>query len=177
MPAPNTFSELERKTVVGYLNGLPKQAACIAAGYAPSVKGYLIFKRPAVMKEIERRQHSMSTKAGVTAEWIIERLKLIAGADLADMLVIYEDGTGMPDLNKLTPGLRAALSGIETDKFGDVVKMKVKLSDKLKAIEMLARHLGMFNDKLEIAGELSLEERLMAGRNRIDVEASSEETD
>ena len=119
----------------------------------------------------------MSTKAGVTAEWIIERLKLIAGADLTDMLVIYEDGTGVPDLNKLTPGLRASLSGIETDKFGDVVKMKVKLSDKLKAIEMLARHLGMFNDKLEIAGELSLEERLMAGRNRIDVEASSKETD
>ena len=87
---------------------------------------------------------------------------------LVDMLVIYEDGTGVPDLNKLTPGLRAALTGIKTDKFGDVIKVEVKLSDKLKAMEMLARHLGMFNDKLEIAGELSLEERLMAGRNRID---------
>ena len=177
MPAPNTLSERERKSVVGFLNGLSKKDACIAAGYAPSVKAHEIFKRPSVIKEIERRQHSMSTKAGVTAEWIIERLKLIAGADLADMLVIYEDGTGVPDLNKLTPGLRAALTGIKTDKFGDVIKVEVKLSDKLRATEMLARHLGMFNDKLEIAGELSLEDRLMAGRNRVDVKASSEETD
>lgn len=177
MPAPNKLSEKERKSVVGFLNGLSKKDACMEAGYAPSVKAHEVFKRPSVMKEIERRQHSMSTKAGVTADWIVERLKLIAGADLTDMLVIYEDGTGVPDLNKLTPGLRVALTGIETDKFGDVVKIKVKLSDKLKALEMLARHLGMFNDKLEIAGELSLEDRLMAGRNRIDGEACTKETD
>lgn len=108
----------------------------------------------------------MSTKSGVTADWIIERLKLIAGADLYDMLEIDESGTGHPDLRKITPALKAALSGFKTDQFGDVTKIEVKLSDKLRALEMLARHLGMFNDKLELAGELSLEERLVAGRNR-----------
>ncbi len=184
MPSPNNLTELQRKLVVSYLNGNTKKQAMQDAGYSDDAS-HRAFEAPEVIKEIKRRQHQMSTKAGVTADWIISRLKLIAGADLADMLVIYEDGTGVPDLNKLTPGLRAALSNIETERFGDVVKMKIKLSDKLRALEMLARHLGMFNDKLELAGELSLEERLQAGRNRLDGsersssdgEASSQEAD
>jgi phage terminase small subunit len=165
MPKPHDLNEKQRKLVVAYLNGMSKKEAMLEAGYTDS-HSRSAFQLPQVKKEIERRQRIMSTKSGVTADWIIERLKLIAGADLADMLVIYEDGTGVPDLNKLTPQLRAALSNVETEKFGDVIKMKLKLSDKLRALEMLARHLGMFNDKLEVAGELSLEERLQAGRNR-----------
>ena len=159
------LSEKQRKAVVSFLNGRTKKQACIDAGYSDA-SSHRVFTNPDVLKEIERRQHIMSTKSGVTADWIIERLKLIAGADLADLLVINDDGTGHPDLNKLTPGLRAALSGFESDAFGDVTKIKVKLSDKLRALEMLARHLGMFNDKLELAGELSLEDRLNAGRER-----------
>ncbi len=182
MPRPNSLTEKQRKLVVSYLNGSTKLQACIDAGYGDSATSRA-FGAPAVIKEIERRQHIMSTKSGVTADWIIERLKLIAGADLADMLVIDEFGTGQIDLNQMTPQLRAALSGIETDRLGDAVKVKIKLSDKLRALEMLARHLGLFNDKLELAGELSLEERLVAGRERAlkqekaDVETSYKEAD
>ena len=176
MPAPNHLTEKQRKLVVAYLNGASKKDAMAEAGYTDHHSGNA-FSSPEVIKEIKRRQHIMSTKSGVTADWIISRLKLIADANLADMLLIYEDGTGVPDLNKLTPALRAALSNIETEKFGDVVKMKLKLSDKLRALEMLARHLGMFNDKLELAGEISLEERLQAGRKRSSGEASDTQTD
>ena len=162
---PHSLTEKQRKLVVSYLNGSTKKQACIDAGYSDQATSRA-FEAPAVRKEIERRQHIMSTKSGVTADWIIERLKLIAGADLADMIIIDEFGIGQIDLNKMTPQLRAALSGIETDRLGDAVKVRLKLSDKLRALEMLARHLGMFNDKLELAGELSLEERLNAGRER-----------
>lgn len=165
MPSPNALTEKQRKLVVAYLNGATKRQACLDAGYSDTAS-HKAFHAPEVRKEITRRQNIMSTKSGVSADWIIERLKLIAGADLADMIVIDEFGKGSVDLNRLTPSLRAALSGYESDSFGDVTKIKVKLSDKLKALEMLARHLGMFNDKLELAGELSLEERLNAGRQR-----------
>lgn len=179
---PHLLSEKQRKVVVSYLNGATKVQACLDAGYSDR-SSHRVFTNPDVLKEIKRRQHIMSTKSGVTADWIIERLKLIAGADLADMIVIDEFGTGTIDLHKLTPQLKAALSGLETDKMGDVVKVKIKLSDKLRALEMLARHLGMFNDKLELAGELSLEQRLQAGRDRAlkkekeNGETSSEEAD
>ena len=34
---------------------------------------------------------------------------------------------------------------------------KYKLSDKLKALELLGRHLGMFKDKVELLGGLDTE--------------------
>ena len=174
MPSPHTLSERHRKLVVSYLNGKTKKQAMLDAGYGPARNSNEVFSHPDVKKEIERRQHIMSTKSGVTADWVIDRLKLIADANLTDMIVEDDFGGGQLDLSKMTPALRTALSGFETDKFGDVVKMKIKLSDKLRALEMLARHLGLFNDKLELAGEISLEERLQAGRQRMNEEENDD---
>ena len=166
MPAPNNLTEKQRKLVVAYLNGASKKDAMLEAGYPPSMSSHRTFEESAVVKEIERRQHIMSTKAGVTGDWIIHRLMLIADAKLSDLIVEDEDGFSQIDMSRMTPALKTALSGFESDKFGDVTKIKIKTSDKLRALEMLARHLGMFNDKLELAGEISLEERLQAGRKR-----------
>ena len=41
-----------------------------------------------------------------------------------------------------------ALSGIKRGKFG----IEVAQCDKVKALELLGRHLGMFKDKLELSG-------------------------
>ena len=37
---------------------------------------------------------------------------------------------------------------------GNIEEREVKLYDKLKALDMLGRHLGMYNDKLELSGQL-----------------------
>ncbi len=166
MPAPNNLTEKQRKLIVSYLNGNTKKQAMLDAGYSPSISSHRVFEAPEVIGEIKRRQHIMSTKAGVTGDWIIHRLMLIADAKLSDLIVEDEDGFSQIDMSRMTPALKTALSGFESDKFGDVTKIKIKTSDKLRALEMLARHLGMFNDKLELAGEISLEERLQAGRKR-----------
>ena len=39
-------------------------------------------------------------------------------------------------------------------------EMEVKTNDKLKALELLGRHLGMFTDKQEIRAQISYEEFL-----------------
>ena len=177
MPAPNHLTEKQRKLVVAYLNGKSKHDALLEAGYATDSSAFRLFNQPEVIKEIKRRQHIMSAKAGVNGDWIIQRLMLIADAKVADLMVEDADGFTQIDMSRMTPALKTALSGFESDKFGDVTKIKIKTSDKLKALEMLARHLGMFNDKLELAGEISLEERLQAGRKRSSGEASDTQTD
>ncbi len=177
MPAPNHLTEKQRKLVVAYLNGKSKHDALLEAGYATHSSAFRLFNHPNVIDEIKRRQHIMSAKAGVTGDWIIHRLMLIADAKLSDLIVEDGDGFSQIDMSRMTPALKTALSGFESDKFGDVTKIKIKTSDKLKALEMLARHLGMFNDKLELAGEISLEERLQAGRKRASGETSDTQTD
>ena len=51
------------------------------------------------------------------------------------------------------------LVGVEETKFG----IKVTTCDKLKALELLGRHLGMFTDKVEQTGETTLRLELGAG--------------
>ena len=47
----------------------------------------------------------------------------------------------------------AAIQAVKVKTFGEMgVEREIKLADKLKALEMLGRHLAMWNDKLQIAG-------------------------
>lgn len=55
----------------------------------------------------------------------------------------------------------------------------VKDADKLRALELLGRNLGMFRDQLEVTMKEDLVERLQRGRERVNLakEAASEEDD
>lgn len=162
MPKPHSLSENHRKFVTFFLNGKTKKEAAQLAGMGRDA-GYAAFNREDVQKEIERRQHQMSTKAGVDADWIVAKLKAIASADLADLIVLDEHGHGRIDVDKLRGDLRTSLTGYKVRADGTV---SVSLTDKLKALDMLAKHLGMYQDKVTVEGELTLVERLQAGRQR-----------
>lgn len=163
MPAPHTLSEKERKVVVGFLNGLTRREAVLAAGYNPGSKTGPIFDKPQIQDEIRRRQHQMSTKAGVDADWIVSRLKSLADANPVDLYSLDEEGLPRIDLKKLTPDLRRALTGYSVKRDGYI---EISVADKLKALDMLAKHLGMYQDQVNVQGELTLVERLQQGRER-----------
>lgn len=45
------------------------------------------------------------------------------------------------------------IQSVKVKSFGEMgVEREIKLADKLKALDMLGRHLAMWNDKLQIAG-------------------------
>ena len=47
----------------------------------------------------------------------------------------------------------AAIQSVKVKSFGeDGVEREIKLADKLKALDMLGRHLAMWNDKLQLSG-------------------------
>ena len=45
---------------------------------------------------------------------------------------------------------------IPTDE-GDIVEREVKTYDKIKALELLGKHLGMFTDKIDITTDVTLD--------------------
>lgn len=67
------------------------------------------------------------------------------------------------DTRDLSPGARALFAGIKQTKDG----VEVKFHSKDKALELIARHLGMLKDKVEVEGTIGLVERLAAGRQRV----------
>ena len=57
----------------------------------------------------------------------------------------------MIDTDKLSPEKKAAIAEISEGKFG----ISVKSCDKVKALEVLGKHLGMFKDKVEVNGNIN----------------------
>lgn len=78
----------------------------------------------------------------------------------------FGEGQGsvhVADTRDMSPGARALYAGVKQTKEG----IEVKFNSKEKAVELIARHLGMLKDKLEVEGDISLVERLAAGRRRV----------
>ncbi|MEO3947637.1 terminase small subunit [Gorillibacterium sp. CAU 1737] len=64
----------------------------------------------------------------------------------------------LADTRKISKKSRLLYAGIKQTQAG----IEIKLQDQGKALENVARHLGMFNDKLEVSGSLNIEKMLEA---------------
>ena len=119
-----------------------KQAA-IRAGYSAKtaeVTAAKLLRNVKVQAEISRRQKDLQKRTEVSQDRVVKELARIAFVDASVVCVT--------DFDKLTDDQRAAIQGIKPTNFG----WEIKLCDKIKALELLGRHLGMFNDKLAIGG-------------------------
>ena len=141
--------------------------AAIRAGYsersARSIAGRLLTKDN-IQAEISRRQKDLQRRTEVTQERVVMELARVAFADATDYAQVEtrthtkEDGTevtyqavALKETTELTTDQRAAIAGIKQGATG----IEIKLCDKLKALELLGRHIGMFNDKLDIKATIS----------------------
>jgi hypothetical protein len=53
------------------------------------------------------------------------------------------------------------------DKARPAQKIKVRMADQLRALEMLGKHLGMFKDRVEFSTDNDVIARLLAGKKRV----------
>lgn len=150
---------------------LSKRASLMACGYSDTSMS--IWHRPEVVEEIQRRRDRLEYKQEVTEEWVTEKFRKIANADLADLMDIQANGEAFIDLSAMTPEHRAAISEYEmissesADGERRVVKAKIKMPDKLAALHALARIKGMLKDKLEVSVGLSLGDKVQQARMRL----------
>lgn len=161
-------------------NGFKKRPALIAAGYAKTTansNSQSVFSNPLVKEEIERRFEKDRRKYNVDRDWVIQRLARIAngGEVLARYRKVNPDGTLYYDFEGATPDELAVISELTTDEYSEgrgedavsIKKMKIAMADPKGALDSLARTLGLFQDNVKVEGEVSLVERLQAGRRRV----------
>ena len=78
-------------------------------------------------------------------EAVLEALKAIAFSDFTDYIWIEDGEVRVKDTRLLTAGQRAAIAGIKDTGKG----VEIKLHDKQKAIELLVKFLGLFEQSEE----------------------------
>ena len=96
------------------------------------------------------------SKKEVTQDMVIKELAKIAFLDIRKLYTENGQLRNVADIDDDTAGAISSLETLEEydgygddrEKIGDT--QKVKLLDKTKALELLGRHLGIFNDKLDL---------------------------
>lgn len=153
----------QKRFVAEYLVDLNATQAAIRAGYSEkraSEIGYQLLQKTTVQAEIRKAMADREERTGVTQDWVVQELYKIAHADRGGIAkVVGGVRVVLTDTDDLDAEQRAALVGVEETKFG----IKVTTCDKLKALELLGRHLGMFTDKVEQSGNTTIHFELGVG--------------
>lgn len=139
------------KFAIEYLVDLNATAAAKRAGYSEKSAvdiGPRLLKDPDVLALIEKRRVKISEKTGLTVEKLDEHLTRIAFSDLGRMF--DEQGELLP-IHAMDADSRASLAGFDVEEIaaeGVVVGRvkKVKVLDRLRAIELGYKRLGVLRD-------------------------------
>lgn len=105
-----------------------------------------------IQEYISEKQKEIEKRTEVTQDMVINELAKIAFLDIRKLYTENGRLKNVVDIDDDTVGAISSLETLEEydgygddrEKIGDT--QKVKLLDKTKALELLGRHLGMFND-------------------------------
>lgn len=134
-----------------------------------AVNGNRLLRNAKVAEYINQRMKDREKRTEITQDKVLAELAQIAfanGTDFAKVVekpmivnnsYVMDPDTGqlktytaveLIPTEKLSEDKRKAVAGIKEGKYG----IEVASCDKVKALELLGRHLGMFKDKVEITG-------------------------
>lgn len=161
----------QARFVEEYLVDLNATQAAIRAGYSPDTAystGHENLKKPEIEKAIQAAQQKRSERTQINQDWVLQRAALLADAKITDLMSWDNGGVTFKDSKDLTPEQAYLVSEVALDETikedpgGEELILKrkkmlkaVSPSTKLDALELIAKHLGMFNEKPQatISGE------------------------
>ncbi|NSC84534.1 terminase small subunit [Mediterraneibacter gnavus] len=101
---------------------------------------------------ITERMEERQKRTEITQDMVLQELAAIAFARATDYVSVMDGMVQVKDTDQLSDSQIAAIAGIKETQNG----IEVKLGSKEKTLELLGRHLGMWNDKLDVAGDMDM---------------------
>lgn len=158
------MTKKQKLFVEEYLVDLNATQAAIRAGYSPDTAkaiGSENLTKPDIRAHIDKAMAERSKRTGVNADRVVMELAKIAFINAVDV-INAEDATLKDDA---APEDTAAIQSVKVKTFptkdGEGVEREIKMADKIKALELLGKHLGMFKDRVELSGSLESEKTKM----------------
>lgn len=152
------LTDKQKKFIDEYLVDLNATQAAMRAGYKEKAAyrtGAENLRKPQIQEEIQKRLQERQQRTEVTQDMVVKELAAIAFARATDYVEIRSNGVCGTVVIKPTTNLSdqqiRAIAGIKEGANG----IEIKLNDKEKALELLGRHLGMWNDKIKVDGEVT----------------------
>lgn len=135
------LTDKQKRFCEEYLIDLNATQAAIRAGYKNADIGRRLVTKSHVSEYIEKLLKERSKRTEITADRVLAELAAIAFSDRTDIAKIEDGGiVTFTPTDQLDKDAKKTISGIENGKYGT----KVTTYDKVKALELIGKHLGMF---------------------------------
>lgn len=173
------LNERRKRFCDEYLVDLNATKAAIRAGYSEKwahTNANKLLQNTELQEYIEERKSDRVKRTEITQDMVLRELAIIAFSNAADYAAVIErevmhetkDGEMIPVHDRdgnpvkyktvepvltenLTDDQRRALAVIKRGRDG----FEVKPYDKVRALELLGKHLGMFTEKVNLSGQVN----------------------
>lgn len=168
------MTERQKRFCNEYLIDLNVTQAAIRAGYTPKYankKAYELLDKSEIKEYLDKKMKNREQRTEITQDKVVNELAAIAFSNASDFFKVIDktvtvggsivlDDEGNPrtykdvefvNTDKLSEANKKVISSIKQGSNG----LEIKLNDKLKALELLGKHLGMFKDKVELSGNVN----------------------
>ncbi len=161
----------QQRFVEEYLVDLNATQAAIRAGYSAKTAEWIgpqLLGKTHVAAAVQAGRSALSARTEITQDRVLLEYARLAFLDPRKLF----DNTGAPlPILHLDDDTAAAIVGLDVVQVGNAETgvgdvLKYKLADKKGALDSVARHLGMFNDKLDLKVTDALADRLARARKR-----------
>lgn len=145
----------QERFVQEYLVDLNGKQAAIRAGYSErsaESQASALLRVPKVAEALARAKQARAERVNASADDVLRELTRIALFDPAKCF--GPDGKLLP-ITEMPQEARAVVAGLDIEEGADAgsVLRKLKSWDKVRALELLGKHLGLLKDKVELAGD------------------------
>ena len=152
-----------------YLVDLNATQAAIRAGYSPKTAfsiGAENLKKPQIQAALDAAAKARTARTEITQDRVLKELGRLAFLDIRKA---FDDDGNLKPIKEVDDETAAAIAGLEvasitSDEVTIGTLKKIKLSDKKGALELIGRHLRMWNDKLDVTTTVSIADAI---RDRI----------
>jgi phage terminase small subunit len=173
------LTKMQKRFCDEYLIDLNATRAYKAAGYkvkndnSAGVLGHRLLRDVKIRDYLEKRMKDREKRTEITQDRVLKELAKIGFADIKDFLSyrtektvvdVDIDGTeilGYKQIVDAKPSEEVDGAVVNEISIARDGTFKFKLQDKMKALEMMGRHLGMWNDKLQLGGDVEIDVHLV----------------
>lgn len=155
--AVKRLTSKQQRFVAEYLIDLNATQAAARAGYKDPNKGRQLVTKSNVSEAIREAQHDQEKRTLITQDKVLHELAKVAFGDMRTVMEWGPQGVKLIDSGEISDDAAALVAEVSETVTESGGSIKMKANDKIRALELLGKHLGMFQDKVSLTGGLRIE--------------------
>lgn len=146
------LTDKQARFVEEYLKDMNATQAAIRAGYSEKAArkiAHELLTKPHVASAVRAAQMRRSERVEITQDMVVKELAKVGFSSMSDVASWNESGVTFKASDAVDESALGSVMAVEetTNEHGG--SLKIKQYDKVKALELLGKHLGMFVERKE----------------------------